>query len=229
MLRPRLQGKIPITLVCIVLGMMLAVQFRTTKEIGSTARFQRAEDLVKQITRVEKERDALLNEVQQIRDAKDGGTASPQTASIKAGAGLIPLNGPGVIVTMDEGKLPVASGKNPNLYLIKDEDILKILNELRAAGAEAISLNGQRLVASSEIRTVGNALSVNNIRTAPPYEIKAIGEPDTLENSLRLRGGVIETLQVWGILVTVKKQPNVLVPAYKGGFRFEYAKPLEEK
>lgn len=219
------QGKAAITLVCVILGIMLAVQFRTTAEIGSSVRSQRAEDLVMQFKQMEKERDALLGEVKQLREAALGGSSSVQTSNIKAGAGLIPLEGPGIIVTLDEAKQPTTPGKNPNLFLIRDEDILKVLNELRAAGAEAISINGQRLIASSEIRTAGNALSVNNTRTAPPFEIKAIGEPDTLDNSLRLRGGVIETLQVWGIQVSVKKQPNVQIPAYKGVFRFEHAKP----
>lgn len=222
------QGKLAITLVCVVLGIMLAVQFRTTAEIGSSVRSQRAEDLVKQLNQIEKERDALVGEVKQLRETAVSSSSSAYEDNIRVSAGLIPLEGPGIIVTMDEAKQPSVPGKNPNLFLIRDEDILKVLNELRAAGAEAFSINGQRLIASSEIRTAGTALSVNNIRTAPPFEIRAIGEPDTLENSLKLRGGVIETLQVWGIQVSVKKQTNVLVPAYKGVFRFEHAKPQEE-
>jgi uncharacterized protein YlxW (UPF0749 family) len=87
-------------------------------------------------------------------------------------------------------------------------------------------MNEQRLIASSEIRCAGPTLSVNNTRYSPPYEIRAIGEPQTLENSLRMRGGVMETLQFWGIQVVVKKQDEVKVPAYKGTFRFEYAKPI---
>jgi uncharacterized protein YlxW (UPF0749 family) len=71
-------------------------------------------------------------------------------------------------------------------------------------------------------------LSVNNTRYSPPYEILVIGEPQTLENSLKMRGGVIETLQFWGIQVSVKKQDVVQVPAYKGTFRFEYAKPVKD-
>ncbi|HMM22485.1 MAG TPA: DUF881 domain-containing protein [Selenomonadales bacterium] len=229
MQRPRMQGKIPITLVCTVFGIMLAVQFRTTSEISSTVRYQRAEDLVKQITQVEKERDVLLDEIRQLRESTIGRDASAQTANIKAGAGLTPLDGPGIIITMDESKVPSTLGKNPNLFLIKDEDILKTLNELRAAGAEAISINDQRLIASSEVRTAGNTLSINNKSTASPYEIRAIGEPATLEKALKLQGGVIETLQAWGIQISVKRETSVRIPAYKGVFKFEHAKPQEEK
>ena len=221
------QGRTAITLVCVVLGIMLAVQFRTTQDIRSSVRQLRAEDLVKQISQTEKERDALLNEIRRLQESA-GGPSSVQLASIKAGAGLVALAGPGVIVTMDDSKVTGAGGKNPVLFSIRDEDILKILNELRAAGAEAISVNGQRLVALSEVRTAGTALMVNGTPLASPFEIRAIGDPETLENSLRLRGGAIETLQVWGIEIAVKRQTSVKVPAYKGVFKFEHARQQEE-
>ena len=144
------------------------------------------------------------------------------------GSGVVPVEGKGVIVVIDDSKRLTKPGENPNLYLIHDDDILKVINELWAAGAEAISINEQRLIATSEIRCAGPTLSVNNTRYSPPYEIRAIGDSQTLENALKMRGGVIETLQFWGIQVTVKTQDLVQVPAYKGTFRFEYAKPVKD-
>lgn len=223
---PIKQGQVAIALVCVVLGIMLAVQFRTTQDIRATIPFQRVEDLSQRLSQTEKERDALLNEVYELRKAGGGENASRELQLAKMGAGLISVQGPGVVVTIDDSKRPTKPGENPNLYLIHDDDILKVINELWAAGAEAISINEQRLIASSEIRCAGPTLSVNNTRYSPPYEIAAIGDPQTLGNSLRMRGGVMETLQFWGIQVTVKKQDVVIVPAYKGTFRFEYAKPV---
>ncbi|MDR3564939.1 MAG: DUF881 domain-containing protein [Negativicutes bacterium] len=222
---PIKQGQVAIALVCVVLGIMLAVQFRTTQDIRATIPFQRVEDLSQRLNQTEKERDALLNEIYELR--KTGGDAtSRESQLVKMGAGVIALQGQGIVVVIDDSKRPTKPGENPNLYLIHDDDILKVINELWAAGAEAISINEQRLIASSEIRCAGPTLSVNNTRYSPPYEIRAIGEPQTLENSLRMRGGVMETLQFWGIQVTVKRQDIVQVPAYKGTFRFEYAKPV---
>lgn len=220
---PIKQGQMAIALVCVVLGVMLAVQFRTTQDIRATIPFQRVEDLSQRLSQTEKERDALLNEVYELRK---GGGGSREAEIVKMGAGVVPVQGPGIVVVIDDSKRPTKPGENPNLYLIHDDDILKVINELWAAGAEAISINEQRLIASSEVRCAGPTLSVNNTRYSPPYEIRAIGEPQTLENSLRMRGGVMETLQFWGIQVTVKKQEIVNVPAYKGTFRFEYAKPV---
>lgn len=222
------QGQAAIALVCVVLGIMLAVQFRTTQDIRSTVPFQRIEDLSQRLSQTEKERDALLNEVHTLRQASSVIGGSKESELIKIGAGVVALQGPGVIVTIDDSKRPSKPGENPNLYLIHDDDILKVINELWAAGAEAISINDQRLIASSEIRCAGPTLSVNNTRYSPPYDIRAIGEPQTLENALKMRGGVVETLQFWGIQVNIKSFDEVLVPAYKGTFRFEFAKPVKE-
>ena len=225
---PIKQGQFAIALVCVVLGIMLAVQFRTTQDIRSSIPYQRVEDLSQRLSQTEKERDALINQVQELKRTSGAEAPSKELERVRMGAGVIAVEGPGIIVTIDDSKRPSKPGENPNLYLIHDDDILKVINELWAAGAEAISINEQRLIASSEVRCAGPTLSVNNSRYSPPYEVRVIGEPTTLENALKMRGGVIETLQFWGIQVTMKKQDDVKVPAYKGAFRFEFAKPLKE-
>lgn len=225
---PIKQGQVAIALVCVVLGIMLAVQFRTTEDIRSSIPYQRVEDLSQRLIQTEKERDALQKQVYDLRQASGLEGAAKEAEMIRMGAGVVQLAGSGVIVTIDDSKRSVKPGENPNLYLIHDDDILKVINELWAAGAEAVCINEQRLIASSEIRCAGPTLSVNNVRYSPPYEIRAIGEPQTLENALKMRGGVVETLQFWGIQVSIKKQEIVNIPAYKGTFRFEYAKPVRE-
>ena len=225
---PIKQGQAAIALVCIVLGFMLAVQFRTTQDIKSTVPFQRIEDISQRLAQTEKERDLLLEEVQSLRKSSNKEVLSKEIENVKMGAGVTPLKGPGIVVTIDDSKRQSKTGENPNLYLIHDDDILKVINELWAASAEAISINEQRLIASSEIRCAGPTLSVNNTRYSPPYEITAIGDPKNLENALKMRGGVVETLQFWGIQVSIKKLDEVNVPGYKGTFRFEYAHPVKE-
>lgn len=223
---PIKQGQVSIALVCVVLGFMLAVQFRTTQDIRSSIPFQRVEDLSQRLQQTEKERDALQKQVHELRQA--GTQSAPKEwENVKMGAGVVALQGPGLSVTIDDSKRQSKPGENPNLYLIHDDDILKVINELWAAGAEAISINEQRLIATSEIRCAGPTLSVNNTRYSPPYEIRAIGEPQNLENALKMRGGVVETLQFWGIQVGIKKQEVLQIPAYKGTFRFEYATPVK--
>lgn len=226
---PIKQGQVSIALVCVVLGIMLAVQFRSTQDIRSSLPYQRVEDLSQRLAQTEKERDSLRQEVTELRHSTNTEEAASKEANlVKMGAGVVPVEGPGITITIDDSKRPSKPGENPNLYLIHDDDLLKVINELWAAGTEAISINEQRLIASSEIRCAGPTLSVNNTRYSPPYEIKAIGDPQTLENALKMRGGVVETLQFWGIQITVKRHEALKIPAYKGAFRFEYAKPVKE-
>ncbi|MBP2665514.1 MAG: hypothetical protein H6Q76_494 [Firmicutes bacterium] len=222
------QGRVALAFVCIVLGIMLAVQFRTTQDIRSTIPFQRAEDLSQRLKLAEKERDSALRQLQEFENSTRAESVVREVDMFRMAAGYVAVEGPGLVVTIDDSKRAIKPGENPNLYLIHDDDMLKVINELWAAGAEALSINEQRLVVGSEIRCVGPTIMVNDTRYSPPYEIRAIGDPKTLEASLKMRGGVIETLQFWGIQATVKTQQNVKVAAYKGTHKFQFAKPIQE-
>ena len=217
-------AKILITIVCAILGVMLATQFRTNESRKANIPYQRAEDLSERLKVVEKERNQLLLEIQRLQEKASDEVVAREINMLKAYAGDTALHGPGVIVTVDDSKKVSKPGVNQNLYLIHDDDLLRIINELRASGAEGIAINEERLIAVSEIRCAGPTLSVNNNRFAPPYVIRAIGDPKSLENALKMRGGVIETLKFWGIQVTVTQEENVVIPAFKGTHSFEYAK-----
>lgn len=230
-------GQLAIALVATVLGMMLAFQFRVQQRISKDIPYQRAEVLATTLSQVQKERDKLRDELDTLRSqvakgSGDPGLTKPLEDQLKATrlvAGLVDVKGPGVIVTLDDSKRPRQQNEDPNVFLLHDDDLLKVVNELRAAGAEAISVNGQRLIGTSEIRCAGPTVSINNTQTAPPVEIRAIGDPQTLESALKLRGGVIESLSFWGIQVQIKKQDSVLVPAYKGSLKFTFAQPTEKE
>jgi uncharacterized protein YlxW (UPF0749 family) len=99
-----------------------------------------------------------------------------------------------------------------------------VLNELKAAGAEAIALNGVRLTATSEIRCIGPTILTNkNKRLPAPFTITAIGNAETLQNALFMKGGVVEQLKIWGIQVQSRKQSNLQIAGYSGATTFEYA------
>ena len=223
-----LQGKVLIAIVFMVLGFMLSVQYKVTVQ-QRTIRMDRVEDLSERLKAMETENKHLLQEINELRKkgadrAKDHGQERLQLL-----AGTTAVEGAGIEVVLDDSAIPKKANENPNLYIIHDEDLLRVLNELHAAGAEAISLNDQRIVAMSEVRCAGPTVSVNNIRSAPPYVIKAIGAPKTLTSALRLRGGVVETFEFWGIQVKIKSQDKVQIPALKAPRNFEYAKSVETK
>lgn len=232
--------QIAISLVCVVLGLMVSLQFRSVKNGGGVVTVQRAEELTTQLKQLKNENDDLKSETAQLQGKLDKyETSASQTNTIISSlreqlnkvnimSGLTKVHGPGIIVTLNDSKKDVQPDEDPSLFLIHDDDLLKVLNELRAAGAEAISLNEQRIVSTTEIRCVGPTVNVNSVRFAPPYVVKAIGDPNTLEAALMLKGGIVDTLKYWGIEVSIKKSDKIDLPAYSGNLNFKYATPAKE-
>lgn len=218
-----------IALVCILIGFMIAVQFRTAQDSKGSLSQQRIEELSDRLLKTEHERDELSEELHKMQTATGDAKNTQDQDMLRYRAALIPLAGEGVIVHMDDSTKTVKAGENPNLYVIHDDDLLRVINELRAAGAEAISVNGQRLTGISEIRCAGPTLSVNNVRSSAPFEIRAIGDKKSLESALRMRGGVAETLGVWGIQIDIKTSDNVYIPPYRGSIRQTYAHETSER
>ncbi len=217
-------GRIAITFACIVLGVMLAVQYKSTQGLYPTINTQRAGELAAKAKELEDQNRTLSQQLNEL-----GGSRDKQLQELRYDAGMLALTGPGIVVTVDDSREPIKPGGNANLYLIHDEDLLRIVNELRAAGAEAISINGQRLVGMSEIRCVGPNINVNGKPLGAPFEIKAIGKQKTLASALDLRGGVKENLKYWGIQMQVRFENELEIPAFDGSFRRDLAKVVEKE
>lgn len=228
---------IAMVVVGLFLGLILAVQFRVTRDIQKIPQVNRAQTLVSRVNDARREREELQGKITMLREQLDQVAAGAQLGTLKEElmlsrieAGLSGVTGPGIEVTLNDSNEVIQPGENPNLYVLHDEDVLKVLNELKAAGAEALAINNQRIIAGSEIRCIGPTILTNkNQRLTPPFVITAIGNQDNMVNSLKMRNGVIEALQFWGIQVSVKKVSRVTIPAYSGGIRFDYARPVEEK
>ncbi|HHY42369.1 MAG TPA: DUF881 domain-containing protein [Thermoanaerobacterales bacterium] len=228
-----------IAVVCFLLGMLLVAQFRGVQTDKNVTSIQRAQELSAQLKTVTEERDMYKKELIELRNRiTEYENAASETSSfteamkkelekVRMHAGLIAGTGKGVVITLDDSNLPRQPGEDPNLFLIHDEDLLKVINELFAAGAEAVSVNGQRIVTNSEIRCVGPTIIINSVKLAPPFVINAVGDPEILETALKMRGGVIESLQVFGIQVSIKKQDKIEIPAYTGPIQFKYFKPVK--
>ncbi|MGB9679217.1 MAG: DUF881 domain-containing protein [Thermoanaerobacteraceae bacterium] len=228
-----------IAFVCIVLGIMLSTQFKTVQKSGEIT-VQRSEELTNQLKQVQSEKQALQKQLKDLENRineyiETSSKTNALTQTLKSDidkykeiAGLTDVQGPGIIVTITDGKQSIQSGQNNNLNLVQDEDLLRVVNELRAAGAEALSLNDQRIITTTEIRNIGPTINVNSTRFVSPYVFKAIGDPDTLEAALKLRGGLVDQLSTWGIEVNIKKSDKILIKKYDGIINFKYAKPITE-
>lgn len=140
----------------------------------------------------------------------------------KIAAGLTDVYGEGVIITVTDSTMENNFGSDENNFIVHDEDLLRIINEVRDAGAEALSLNGERILATSEIRCSGSTVSVNNTRYTAPFVIKAIGPADEIERVLSMRQGVSDILSQWGIIVEVEKVDNLEISAYNNVISYKY-------
>ena len=219
------QGRIAIAVVSMIVGVMLVTQYRMTQTIAEgNVNLQRSGELALKINSLQEERAGLKKQIATMKEegSLEGIKEENQLLSLRAS--LVDVEGPGVVLSITDSKTPVKDGENPNLYLIHDEDMLRIVNELRAAGAEAISINDQRLIGTSEIRCSGPTVTVNGKIFAPPFIIKAIGDTKTLHSSLTMRGGVVESLKYWGIEVKIQDEEHVTVPAYDGTIKQNYIK-----
>ena len=219
------KGRLSIACVCMVLGLMLSVQFRSTQDIRASLPFQRVEELSARLHQMEAENKELEAELRDLKGMSGSEKNEKIADDVMMFAGMTALEGPGIILTIDDSSKIAKKDNDPNLYLVHDEDVLKVVNELRAAGAEAISINDQRLTANSEIRCAGPTISVNNVRSAPPFEIRAIGDKDNLINAINMRGGVADSLKVWGIKLDIQPSDNVWIPAYKASSKYKLATP----
>ncbi len=141
-------------------------------------------------------------------------------------AGLAPLTGPGVIVELRDSPRPLPPSGDPNTVILHYTDLQAVVNELWASGAEAIALNGIRLITFTSLNCVGTTILCSTKRVAPPYQMVAIGDPAKLLAYLQRPGGALEPLRAFGFPVRVRAETQVTVPAYRGSFHFTYARSL---
>ena len=127
-------------------------------------------------------------------------------------AGMTDVKGEGIIITLNDA--PARNGMNPNDLIIHDSDITQVLNELRAAGAQAISINDERIIATSKQICAGPTILINNNRYAVPYVIKAIGDSETLYNALS-QSELIAILNIYDIQVEIEKMEEIKIYAYQ--------------
>ncbi|CAJ1001976.1 MULTISPECIES: DUF881 domain-containing protein [Bacillales] len=226
-----------LTIVTFCTGFLIATSIETTKllrtERMNDQQFQQETQLNERIL-AEKEQnrqleDQLLDLQRQVGKVEEAmaqrkSEAAAILSELEAArmmAGVVPVEGPGVVVTMQDSQNAASSADVTN-YIVHEQDVRLVVNELRAAGAEAISINGQRLVSNSSIRCVGPTIIVNGIKSAAPFVITAIGDPNTLESALNLPGGVLSTLRDF-VQIEVAKKDKVVLPAFVGDAKTKHS------
>lgn len=139
------------------------------------------------------------------------------------------LIGKGIIVEVRDSEKLVKPGENPNDFLVHDQDLLRIINDLKIAGAEAISINGQRYMGFSEIKCSGPTVTINGKTYGQPFIVRAIGEPKDLESAIKSIDSYGYMLNnIYGIKIDVIKSNQVKIPKYMKLKKYNYLHEIME-
>lgn len=223
-----------LTLVLLTFGFMISYSVQFTKSISNSqstyteAQWEKKQKLQEKILDEQKQIQKLEEQLQNIKqkvsesENKMGNREAEaqeilkELEEVRMWTGLVPVQGKGILVSLNDSS-SVPDSANVNDFIVHEENIRQVVNELFSAGAEAISINGQRLTTNSAIRCVGPTVLVNEVKTVPPFEISAVGEPDTLVTALQMPGGVLQTLKEWTrIEVKLEKKERLELPAFAG-------------
>lgn len=221
---------------CILLGFLAAVVVRS-RPADPSARLSseyRLADLIERqqqsTTTLRRQVETLRRQVEQLRTDRAGGEAASaererRLAEAGLAAGLVGMRGPGVRVALDDSVLDRAPTGNVNDLVIHSQDVQAVVNALWRSGAEAISINGQRLVSTSAVLCVGNTLLLNGTVHSPPYTVSAVGAVRDRFEADPLVGRLHEDAESYGLRFAVTRHDDVEVPAYQGATTLSYARP----
>lgn len=224
---------------CLLLTYGISMQIKTTNNMGSTTTTNATENELRNAVLKAKERyDNLYKDLENVeKELEKERTGATQNNSeledlensIKEGnklLGLTEVTGNGVEIELNDNQtIPTNSYLgDPNDLIVHDVDIIRVINELKNAGAEAISINGERIVSTTAIECEGNVIKINGIKIGTPFKIKAIGNPEYLYGSLNRKGGYLEVMREnYFLVANIEKVEKLTIPKYTGIIKYNYA------
>jgi uncharacterized protein YlxW (UPF0749 family) len=233
------RSRLLLGLACVLLGFLAVVAFRT-RPADPEARLPRQYRLAALIERQQRSAAQLRRQVEDLRGQvaalrdqragrQEGASAlEQQVDALSTMAGLVAVRGPGLKVTLDDSNLDEAPSGNINDLVIHSQDVQAVVNALWRAGAEAVSINKQRLVGTSAVLCVGNTLLLNGTVQPPPYVVTAVGaskdrfEADSLVRRLHTDA------KDFGLRFSVSREEALDVPAFRGATTAQFARPVAE-
>jgi len=174
------------------------------------------------------ERDILGIETRQLSNAAVNGELHESMATMRSAAGTGAVQGPGVVVEVDDAENGTDGGSSGAVTSVLDIDLQQVVNGLWAAGAEAVSINGQRVTAMTAIRSANDVILVNFRPLEPPYEVRAVGDSRTLGSRfLEGPGGqwLLDASSTAGIQFDIRNVDSLTLPAARAVLRL--AQPEE--
>lgn len=226
---------VTIAIVCFLLAMSIFMQFKVVSETEKTELdTMRETDLRTELANWKSKYEETKEKYNETKETLDSYKKTSSTddktkenleielEKLKLALGITDVKGEGVTITLQEKKQNELS-EDEEIIPIKAEDLYCIVNYLKDAGAEAISINGERVVNTTDFVDVGDAIKVNSkYLREDKYQIKAIGNSSYLESSIFGKNGYAEQLSTTGIKATIEKSNKVEIAKFDGNFETKY-------
>ncbi len=232
----KVRGKhITLAFVLLVAGFIIALSYELTTESFNNFRpdmerqWKYEDELREQILEAQAENSRFQEELDKyhakVREMETSLTTLDEEQEIKVAnlvddierlrkiVGNVAVKGQGLEVSLEDADY-LPDGENPNNYIVHEAHVQLVVEELLVSGAEAIAVNGQRLSHQSFIQCVGPVILVDGQASNAPFVISAIGDPETLEASMSILGGVQEQLVNDGIKVRIQPKDLIELDAY---------------
>lgn len=222
------------------LGFLVVAQLRSeAPRVRYTT--QERSPLVETALALQAQQDVLKTRILELRaeiedlEGRSQGSATlvqrvnEQLEAARIAAGLRALTGTGVVLQLQDSATALQPGDNQGDYLVTARDLRTTVEELWQAGAEAIAINGERVLASTAILDIGGTVLVNSAYLAPPYQVAAIGPADLydrLSERTGFRAFIRDRAEAFGIRISFAELDDVQVPAYAGIVNLRYARPV---
>ncbi len=222
--------QVGIGIVTMVLSMVLVFQLRAERKIRAVLPTRQVNELAKlfdtQKRQLEKDEQEIVTLRKQLKDYD----RDREMTRLKMAAGLLPLTGKGVRIILSDSDKKLKDYEDPVFYVVHYDQLELLVNELWAAGAEAISVNKNRIGTTSGFSCAGTTILIDTKRLAPPFIIEAIGDSTNLKNALMMPGGFVEQqILSFNLKFSIQPVDDLILPAYKGSISFEHARVTDEE
>jgi uncharacterized protein YlxW (UPF0749 family) len=227
--------------VAAALGLLMVILVNANRAAPVEARIGQRVEIVELIRAEQQRNEALAARVEELAaelaalEQQQSGASgvldvlSAEVGELTGPAGMTPVGGPGVTVTLRDSRIAPPADGDFNNYVIHEQDLQAVINGLWAGGAEAVSVNGNRILSTTAIRCVGNVLLLHGVTHSPPYVIEAIGDESELRAAVERDPGVatfVDAVSRYQLGYTIDSVEDLVLPGYEGLSTMQNARPV---